>query len=409
MTDMLEGFPFLEHEAEQADARRLVMARGLKAHPHFAQLIEAETSPAPWLGDLIESLDHRHVTRGTPYFWRFLRQVLTIRSPGPAMDSALSQLAFAALDLAAGERGLEHFGALPLPAVHELQLLRCGVTGRGGDHFASARLVGGGVALIAASGAVLRVEAPTAGSQYPPFRTVALESVDLGNSHGQLERAEDALSTLRYSLVHAFHWIAGVSEPIAALIKQEAHFVSPLRRGPSVHFSFTLSDLPGMIFIGGSDHLLTIVEAIVHETGHARLHHANERFPLCLGADRATYYSPWRGDPRPATGVLHGAYVFSLVLGFWIVALERAAALTDSEREYIVGRVAAVRVQLELAFQVLQKAELSPFGVQLLQQLQSILPCTRAFVGQKAEEAAHAAALSKISRARAEHPELVMP
>lgn len=405
---MLDAFPYLDQEVAQADARRLIMARGLKAHPHFVSLIEADSSPVPWLGDLVESLDHKHLAHGTPYFWRFLRQVLTVRTPGPAMDAALHQLAFAALDLAVGEPGLERFGELSLPPAGELQLLRCGISRIGGAPPSHARFVGGGFALSFVDGSTLRADAPSAPCLSPPLRTIALTCVDLGKSIEQVERDEASISRLRGVLVEAFRWIENLPGPVVDLISQEARFVSPLRRGPSVHFSFTLSDLPGMIFVGDADNVLTIVEAIVHETAHARLHHANERYVLSNDAAGAAYYSPWRGDPRPAAGVLHGAYVFSLVLAFWIDALERAH-MTDAQRVYVAGRVAAVRTQLALAFQVLSKADLSEFGRDLLSRLASILPEVEGLVGALVVSDAHAVAEAKIARARVDFPELVMP
>jgi HEXXH motif-containing protein len=33
--------------------------------------------------------------------------------------------------------------------------------------------------------------------------------------------------------------------------------------------------------------------------------------------DRHTYFAPWRPDPRPLSGALHGAYAFTAVAAFW--------------------------------------------------------------------------------------------
>jgi hypothetical protein len=41
--------------------------------------------------------------------------------------------------------------------------------------------------------------------------------------------------------------------------------------------------------------------------------------PLTKKDDGSRYYAPWRDDPRPASGLLQGAYAFLGVAGFWRV------------------------------------------------------------------------------------------
>ncbi|MFF2504142.1 HEXXH motif domain-containing protein [Streptomyces sp. NPDC058067] len=61
---------------------------------------------------------------------------------------------------------------------------------------------------------------------------------------------------------------------------------------------------------------------LVHETRHSVLNALSHQIPL---VDRATggphadalLYAPWRTDPRPPWGLLHGAYAFTGVADFW--------------------------------------------------------------------------------------------
>jgi HEXXH motif-containing protein len=84
---------------------------------------------------------------------------------------------------------------------------------------------------------------------------------------------------------------------------------------------------------------------LVHEAEHVRLHLIELDHP-CLesAADRhSVYYSPWRDDPRPLYGVLHGVHVFGRVLEF----LGRLLATESRMRRGVVEkRFALVQAQV---------------------------------------------------------------
>ncbi|MCT7356180.1 HEXXH motif-containing putative peptide modification protein [Streptomyces sp. 15-116A] len=74
-----------------------------------------------------------------------------------------------------------------------------------------------------------------------------------------------------------------------------------------------------------------LAATLVHEARHSVLNGLLHQLPLCEDedADPELLFAPWRGDPRPASGLLHGAYSFAGVADFWRVerhALEGAAA-----------------------------------------------------------------------------------
>ncbi|MEV8596915.1 HEXXH motif domain-containing protein [Streptomyces sp. NPDC052012] len=84
-----------------------------------------------------------------------------------------------------------------------------------------------------------------------------------------------------------------------------------------VRVSASSGDSYGAMVIARPSSALALAEALVHEFQHSKLAALVHLFPL-LDDDRAErYYAPWRHDPRHLTGLLHGAYAFTGVAGFW--------------------------------------------------------------------------------------------
>jgi hypothetical protein len=94
---------------------------------------------------------------------------------------------------------------------------------------------------------------------------------------------------------------------------------------------------------------------LIHETEHNKLNALHGLVPL-FESTEATYYSPWRDDPRPASGLLHGVYAFRAVAGFWL-----REYLADSSRiaEFEFARVAR---QVQLGCDSLAEVPLTAAG-----------------------------------------------
>ncbi|WP_326944219.1 HEXXH motif-containing putative peptide modification protein [Amycolatopsis sp. NBC_01307] len=60
-----------------------------------------------------------------------------------------------------------------------------------------------------------------------------------------------------------------------------------------------------------------LAAALVHEFRHIRLGGIQHLATLTTDDPRERLYAPWRDDPRPIGGVLHGIYAFSGVAAFW--------------------------------------------------------------------------------------------
>jgi HEXXH motif-containing protein len=113
---------------------------------------------------------------------------------------------------------------------------------------------------------------------------------------------------------------------------------------PQVHCSFTSPQLKGVIFLSHTEIDLVLAEAIVHEFGHTELNTVMDTETLSCEDAAERFYSPWRTDPRPLSGLIHALYVFSGVLEFLgqvaaRPALSRHWAYAQAERATIFHRL----------------------------------------------------------------------
>ncbi len=61
-----------------------------------------------------------------------------------------------------------------------------------------------------------------------------------------------------------------------------------------------------------------MAETLVHEHQHSKLNALAHLVDLTDADATGVYYAPWRNDPRPASGMLHGLYAFIAVAEFWL-------------------------------------------------------------------------------------------
>ncbi|CAL9586058.1 HEXXH motif domain-containing protein [Streptomyces sp. enrichment culture] len=86
---------------------------------------------------------------------------------------------------------------------------------------------------------------------------------------------------------------------------------------PAVPLSGSSGDSYGAMVIARPGSALALAETLVHEFQHSKLAALLHLFPLLDDDREERYYAPWRADPRHLTGLLHGAYAFTGVAGFW--------------------------------------------------------------------------------------------
>jgi HEXXH motif-containing protein len=99
------------------------------------------------------------------------------------------------------------------------------------------------------------------------------------------------------------------------------------------------------------DDPLRLAATLVHEAQHSKLNALSALFDLVDPADRSRHYSPWRSDPRPVSGMLHGSFAFAGVAEFW--AGERAVDGGNPWADYEFARIVG---QLNRALETLSEA-----------------------------------------------------
>lgn len=81
--------------------------------------------------------------------------------------------------------------------------------------------------------------------------------------------------------------------------------------------SVTTADAFGAISITRPADPLRFGESLIHEFHHSVLYAVSGWYRLHDAGPEAEHYSPWRDDPRPFDGVMHGAYAFLGAADFW--------------------------------------------------------------------------------------------
>jgi HEXXH motif-containing protein len=92
--------------------------------------------------------------------------------------------------------------------------------------------------------------------------------------------------------------------------------------------SATSSDALGAVALTPPDGPTDLALTLVHEFQHFKLDALLDLIPLHDDAPEAVHFAPWRSDPRPINGLLHGAYAFLGVAAFWFA---RQHTLTGDE------------------------------------------------------------------------------
>lgn len=133
-----------------------------------------------------------------------------------------------------------------------------------------------------------------------------------GEPTGRLTDAEAA--EFRVMLQDAWPVLAPArAREISAMVR----VIVPYRESELGHVSMTSSQVFGAVAMSRQPGAYTCAETLVHESYHLKLYALLDLVTLTRPDDGQRYYAPWRRDPRPARGLLQGAYAFMGVSGFW--------------------------------------------------------------------------------------------
>jgi uncharacterized protein len=104
-----------------------------------------------------------------------------------------------------------------------------------------------------------------------------------------------------------------VAADVAALIT----VIVPLAQPAEGQISSSSPETSGAIALSEPTDACTLACTLAHEVQHVKLSALQDMVQLMLDDDDRRFYAPWREDPRPASGLLQGAYAYLGVTGFW--------------------------------------------------------------------------------------------
>ena len=166
-------------------------------------------------------------------------------------------------------------------------------------------------------------------------------------------------------IAEAVKLIESSAPEYAAEISEYVEWYVPLKFDDiDTHHSFTSAQLSGVVFLSLAKNTVRMAEAIVHESGHMLLNMMTDVTPIVLNDDSETYYSPWRQDPRPISGLIHALFVFSRVHLF--------LSKTNGEKfdsEDIESRKVLILHRLKLGLSQIKQELLTEAGINLVDQI----------------------------------------
>jgi uncharacterized protein len=318
------------HQAGQARHAYDLLTTLQRSHPAAVESVLMQPAARAWAIHTLRALSGGPVRRG-------------------AVPGALAALAAAALVRARVAGSIEvpvYDGVAMLPGVGEVMA----GTAAGGvlvrSAAAGARVTGDG----------LRVEVPAGhGADAPGWRGLrtvrtaaltvpvrfVLDDLDPYRMPGatlrdRLSRAE--FGRWRSRLLAAWELLvrrhAGAAAEIRATTTTLTPLADPADGGELSQRSASSVEAFGCTALSSPTDVQTLAVTLVHEVQHAKLAALTELIPLTLPDDGRRFYAPWRDDPRPLDGLLHGAYAHMMVSGFWRVERRHPVAGTAAMRAH---------------------------------------------------------------------------
>lgn len=175
--------------------------------------------------------------------------------------------------------------------------------------------------------------------------------------------AADQIDEPRWRTLTASSWalLARSHRESADELAAAISVLAPLRTVPGGTTSATLDDAFGAVFLSPAPTVPAAAVTLVHELQHAKLTALMDMFTLVQPVAGEVFYAPWRADPRPLVGLLHGTYAFSGVADFWRRQRKTPASVADADHaavEFARWRTAA-RAAADTIF---HSGRLTPLG-----------------------------------------------
>lgn len=164
-------------------------------------------------------------------------------------------------------------------------------------------------------------------------------------------------------LLESLRLIQRADEDLHRTIASDVRCYALIEGTESIHNSFSVSALKGVVFLSRCRSRARLAEAIVHEHGHGELYTLANLDPLVRPDAEGVYYSPWRNDPRPLNGLFHALYVFEKVAGFLQQLSRNGTEALDID---IDERLTFIDLQLGVGIAQLVPDDFTPCGLQVV-------------------------------------------
>jgi HEXXH motif-containing protein len=140
-----------------------------------------------------------------------------------------------------------------------------------------------------------------------PFRMPAAPHLGAAPDLGRWRSA----FAVAWELLRRHH--PAVAAEVAAVITVAV----PLAAPPRGLASSSSPEAFGAVALSEPTAPVDLAVTLAHEVQHMKLSAMLDILPLTRPDHGQRYYAPWREDPRPASGLLQGAYAYLGVTGFW--------------------------------------------------------------------------------------------
>lgn len=208
---------------------------------------------------------------------------------------------------------------------------------------------------------------------------------------------EDYISNIELDTEHALSLSAQIGKSLSLIRRVDATlgsqidshiqwYIPLVNPNPdTTHYSFTAKNLLGVMFLSGSYRFLPLCEAIVHEYHHHELYVLMATQDVLGEQTDKRYYSPWRTDARPLSGLFHALHVFTGVSDFYSRVMQaRPPELETFEKDIRYRRVLLYH-QLRIGLAQVEEAELPPLGRRIYKHIEEELGRLGAELGAHTE------------------------
>jgi uncharacterized protein len=159
---------------------------------------------------------------------------------------------------------------------------------------------------------------------------------------------------------------------VAAEVAEAVRVIVPCPAPATGHVSQSSPETFGAVAMSRQPDRYTCAATLVHEVQHLKLSALLDLVTLTRPDNGQRYYAPWRTDPRPASGLLQGAYAFLGVSGFW--RRQRQVADSGAVRQRAHAEFARWRAASALVVRtLLSSGRLTPAGQDFVREMGRVL------------------------------------